>query len=211
MTADTAEEDPVRKEEEEVQDQEEIEDESDSSVCSLKILPVTHELHQKHGLRHSDFQRYRGYCARRIARVRKTTKMVQGEKKKFIKKEVDAAAAEKDSNTLQIPLMTAERAWAYAMQLKFEMNTEPRKKFHMVSRLKKASKEAQRLCALVADEERCDARTKLETRAYAAWMTGTMLFELQRWTEAAAELTDARNIYEKLAAALSKSVLTFIQ
>ena len=60
--------------------------ESEPEVSSLKILAVTHELHQKHGLRHGDYQRYRGYCARRIARVRKAIKMVQGEKKKFIKK-----------------------------------------------------------------------------------------------------------------------------
>ena len=64
--------------------EEEIEEELE--VSSLKILAVTHELHQKHGLRHGDYQRYRGYCARRIARVRKAIKMVQGEKKKFIKK-----------------------------------------------------------------------------------------------------------------------------
>ena len=60
--------------------------ESELEVSSLRILAVTHELHQKHGLRHGDYQRYRGYCARRIARVRKAIKMVQGEKKKFNKK-----------------------------------------------------------------------------------------------------------------------------
>ena len=60
--------------------------EAELDVNSLKILEVTHELHQKHGLRHGDYQRYRGYCARRIARIRKAIKMVQGEKKKFIKK-----------------------------------------------------------------------------------------------------------------------------
>jgi signal recognition particle subunit SRP68 len=148
--------------------------------------------------------RYRGYCARRIARVRKSTKLVQGEKKKFIKKEVDVDNIAKDSKTLQIPLMSTERAWAYAMQLKFEMNTEPRKKYHMVNRLRKAAKEAEKLDALVAEAgERCDARTKLETKAYAAWIKGTLLFELQQWKEAAADLTAARAIYEKLASALS--------
>lgn len=71
---------------------------------------------------------------RRIARVRKAVKLVQGEKKKYHKKLVDAEIAAKDEKTLQIPLMTAERAWAYAMQLKFETNTEPRKRFHMLNR-----------------------------------------------------------------------------
>lgn len=48
-----------------------------------------------------------------------------------------------------IPLMLAERAWSYAMQLRVEANTEPRKKFHLVSRLRKASSYAiqlQKLC-----------------------------------------------------------------
>ena len=36
--------------------------------------------------------------------------------------------------------MMAERAWGYAMQLKQESNTEPRKKFHLISRLYKAAK-----------------------------------------------------------------------
>ena len=39
-----------------------------------------------------------------------------------------------EAKHLQVPLMSAERAWAYAMQLKFEMNTDARKKFHMINR-----------------------------------------------------------------------------
>ena len=117
--------------------------------------------------------------------------------------DVDNAAVEKDTRALQIPLMTVERAWAYAMQLKFEMNTEPRKRFHMINRLRKAAKEAERLDELVQGSgERCDARSKLETTAYAAWIRGTLMFELHQWKEAAAELTTARSIYEKLSSTL---------
>jgi hypothetical protein len=50
---------------------------------------------------------------------------------------------------LYIPLMMAERAWSYAMQLRQEANTEPRKKFHLISRLRKAtthSLQLQTLC-----------------------------------------------------------------
>jgi signal recognition particle subunit SRP68 len=35
--------------------------------------------------------------------------------------------------------MMAERAWSNAMQLRQESNTEPRKKFHLVARLRKAA------------------------------------------------------------------------
>ena len=62
---------------------------------------------------------------------------------------------------LHLPLFCAERTWAYAMQLKSEANTEPRKKFHMLSRLKKALMYAEELYTL-CENEKCDARTKLE-------------------------------------------------
>jgi len=35
--------------------------------------------------------------------------------------------------------MMTERAWSYAMQLRQEANTEPRKKFHLIGRLRKAA------------------------------------------------------------------------
>jgi len=44
--------------------------------------------------------------------------------------------------------MMAERAWSYAMQLRQEANTEQRKKFHLVSRLRKATSYALQLQTL---------------------------------------------------------------
>lgn len=44
--------------------------------------------------------------------------------------------------------MIAERAWSYAMQLRQEANTEPRKKFHLISRLRKATVNALQLQTL---------------------------------------------------------------
>ena len=34
------------------------------AILSLKLLPMTKLLQSKHGLRHGDYQRYRGYCSR---------------------------------------------------------------------------------------------------------------------------------------------------
>ena len=73
---------------------------------------------------------------------------------------------------ITVPLMSAERAWSYAMQLKFEMNSEARKKFHMINRLRKAKVHADALEQLCADSTIVDARSKLETQAYAYWITG---------------------------------------
>ena len=49
------------------------------------------------------------------------------------------------------------------MQLKAEANTEPRKRFHMISRLKKAVMYAEELYTL-CEHDKCDARTKLESK-----------------------------------------------
>ena len=48
-----------------------------------------------------------------------------------------------------------------------------------------------------------DARTKLEAQAYSVWMTGLLCFELSDWMGAKTALTEARNIYEKLASITS--------
>lgn len=60
-------------------------------------------------------------------------------------------------------LMEAERAWSYAMQLKQEANTEPRKRFHLLSRLRKAAKHSEKLEKL-CESPRVDAKTKLEAQ-----------------------------------------------
>lgn len=54
-----------------------------------------------------------------------------------------------DDKFLQVPLVMAERAWSYAMQLRQESNTEPRKKFHLISRLRKAASYSLQLQELI--------------------------------------------------------------
>ena len=51
-----------------------------------------------------------------------------------------------------------------AMELKQEINSDPRKKFHLLRRLKKAAKHAEHLLQLSEACERCDARTRLEAQ-----------------------------------------------
>jgi len=198
----------------------------DSITYSMKLLPLIRNLQAQHGLRHGDYQRYRGYCSRRLARLRKVLNFVQGDRRKFVKKEMNVEAmckaavipssekpdkavvglhnAALQAKHLQLPLMQAERAWAYAMQLKFEMNSERRKKFHMINRLKKAKVYSGQLAELVmADGAPVDAITKLEAQAYHAWMSGTLAFEASDWEAATAALTSARDIYDRLAATFS--------
>lgn len=211
---------------------EEVEEtvEGDSITYSIKLLPVIKSLQAQHGLRHGDYQRYRGYCSRRLSRLRKVLNLAQGTTRKFVKKEVSVEAmakaavvpaCDKDGKApdksvvsvhnaalqakhLQLPLIQSERAWAYAMQLKFEMQGEPRKKYHMINRLKKAKVHSGQLTDLVmAEGAPVDAVTKLEVQAYHAWMSGTLAFEAADWQGAMKALTSARDIYDRLASTFS--------
>ena len=58
----------------------------------------------------------RQYCARRLIRLHKKLGFLHG-RGKFARRELDEAAVT-DARHLHIPLVTAERAWAYAMELK---------------------------------------------------------------------------------------------
>lgn len=185
-------------------DEEEEEDSAPSKVFTIEILRVIKDLQLQHGLRHGDYQRYRGYCSRRVKRLRKTLNLPQGDKRHFKKRDVTLANLERensDERFIHIPLMLAERAWAYAMQLRQEANTEPRKRFHLVGKLRKATVYALQLQEL-CNSEYCDARTKLEAEAYSAWIHGSLHFELSLWKSAAENLKKAQVIYENLAQAL---------
>lgn len=173
-----------------------------SPIYSVKILKLVKELQQQHGLRHSDYQRYRGYCGRKVRRLRKTLNLPPSDRHNF-KKKTHIDEQHIDDKSITIPLMLTERAWSYAMQLRLEANTEPRKKFHLISRLRKATKYAlllQQLC----ENPKFDSRTKLEAEGYVAWIHGTLHFELQLWSSAIEYFKKAQMIYEKLATAVNE-------
>ncbi|XP_016913688.2 signal recognition particle subunit SRP68 [Apis cerana] len=176
---------------------------TEQKTYSLEILKIIKEAQQQHGLRHGDYQRYRGYCSRRLRRLRKVLKVPQGDKRHFKRRDILPAMVT-DDKFLQVPLIMAERAWSYAMQLRQESNTEPRKKFHLISRLRKAATYSLQLQELI-ESVNCDARTKLEAQAYVAWIHGSLHFELQLWKKAMENLKKAQVVYGKLASALSES------
>ncbi|KAM4749910.1 signal recognition particle subunit SRP68 [Anableps anableps] len=170
----------------------------------LEILQIIKESQQQHGLRHGDYQRYRGYCSRRLRRLRKTLGFKMGNRHKFVGKKVTVEILS-DSRYLLLVLMEAERAWSYAMQLKQEANTEPRKKFHLLARLRKAAKHSEKLEKL-CESPRVDAKTKLEAQAYTAYLTGMVHFELQKWKLAMEAFNKCKTIYEKLASAFTEEL-----
>ncbi|TSK62591.1 Signal recognition particle subunit SRP68 [Bagarius yarrelli] len=169
---------------------------------ALEILQIIKESQQQHGLRHGDYQRYRGYCSRRLRRLRKTLGFKMGNRHKFTGKKVTVELLS-DSRYLLLVVMEAERAWSYAMQLKQEANTEPRKRFHLLARLRKAAKHGEKLEKL-CESHRVDAKTKLEAQAYSAYLTGMVQFEMQEWKSAMEAFNKCKTIYLKLASAFTE-------
>uniref|UniRef100_A0A8C1XUA5 Signal recognition particle subunit SRP68 n=2 Tax=Cyprinus carpio TaxID=7962 RepID=A0A8C1XUA5_CYPCA len=176
------------------------------SILTVKsliiILQIIKDSQQQHGLRHGDYQRYRGYCSRRLRRLRKTLSFKMGNRHKFTGKKVTVELLS-DNRHLLLVLMEAERAWSYAMQLKQEANTEPRKRFHLLARLRKAAKHGEQLEKL-CESPRVDAKTKLEAQAYTAYLNGMVQFELQEWKSAMESFNKCKTIYEKLASAFTE-------
>lgn len=153
----------------------------------------------------------KGYCSRRISRLRKALKLPQGDKRHYKRKDVSVAHLDGsgvgraqiigpcgDERFLYIPLMLAERAWAYAMQLRQESNTEQRKKFHLTNKLRRACVYSLQLQELGNQSHRLDSKTKLEVEAYVAGMHGVLHFELGLWQSAADNFKKSQIIYENL-------------
>lgn len=106
---------------------------------------------------------------------------------------------------LMIPLCLAERAWSYAMQLKQEVSEQPRKRFHLVRRLKKAAEYATKFEKLCHDPESpCSDRTKREATAYACYINGLYKLERENWAEAKEDLYKTLTIYFTLSLSVKK-------
>lgn len=193
-------------------DTKEVEDAEDDAPGSYRAEEVRHEpFAQKifslisnqqaaNGLRHNDHLRYRQYCSRRLRRLRSALRFTCGSKR-F--KAVPFPANFEDARYLQIPLMCAERSWAYGVQLKADnaaaAQMNARWRHHSISRLAKAVKWAQFLESVC--KVHGDNRTQLEAEAYESFMSGTYLVEKEEWSEASAKLTRCRKVCEHLSLA----------
>ncbi|KAH0629516.1 hypothetical protein JD844_011621 [Phrynosoma platyrhinos] len=177
------------------------------SITSTSVLQIVKESQQQHGLRHGDFQRYRSAGVGEVGAGHVILLLCLTSALDF-RPYVGAEAEQANlllpimSRYLLLILMDAERAWSYAMQLKQEANTEPRKRFHLLSRLRKAVKHAEELERL-CESNRVDAKTKLEAQAYTAYLTGMLRFEHQKWKAAMEAFNKCKTIYEKLASAFT--------
>ncbi|KAF8071382.1 SRP68 [Scenedesmus sp. PABB004] len=174
---------------------------------ALSILLTIKPAQLQNGLKHGDYGRYRQYCARRLRSLYKALKFLHG-KGRYQKKKLDVPQVT-DARHLHIVLVSAERAWAQAMQLKQEgeaaaggegggATSAARKRRHALRRLTKAATWAAQLASLAGAV--CDTRSALEADGYACWMAGNVLMEREAdWEGAAAAYSRAKTVFSELA------------
>jgi signal recognition particle subunit SRP68 len=173
---------------------------ADLPVYELSILSTIKSAQRANGLLHSEYERYRQYCTRKVRRVRRSLKFTHG-RGKYHRREVTVEGM-KDEKFLLLPLFYAERAWAYAQQAKQEISNrvergEPAQRRHSMTLLQKAVKWTQHLKTLC--ESRTTSTTALEADAYASWMRGNLLLEKDDWHGAKDAFSRAQGIYVELA------------
>lgn len=190
----------------------------------IPIHSLVEAAQSHHGLRHGDYNQYRAYCTRRLSRLRHS-KIVRNEVAKITTSEkgsnkggrhafkptpyyrdTDLALeiAKKHENFMLIELMSAERAWSYAMKLKSDyddiksgaiISKKEGSRKHFMQRFIKAVKFSDRLEEMAI--ESCDENTVIEAKAYAAWMRGNLSLEKADYKRACVQygiaLTICRN------------------
>lgn len=167
---------------------------------ALKVFGIAKAQQASNGLRHNDHLRYRQYCTRRLRRLRGTLKWKNG---KGRGKQVPFPNDFQDARFLEFPLVCAERAWSYGVQLKSDNASaatyQPRWRLHTIRRFSKAVKWAAFLETVC--KRHGDLRTQREAEAYSAFMVGTLMLEKEEFAEALKNFNRCRKVCEHLALA----------
>lgn len=166
-------------------------------MVKIDITSTVKAAQTQNGLRHSDYLRYRRYCAKKLRRLRMKLNFKFG-RGKYIKKDIPEDLYN-DPKGLLLLLYNAERAWSHAMQLRQHLSLKASgfARHHLVKRLKKAVKWAEKLESAVTHVG--DVKSTLQAQGYKAAMAGNLSLEMQNWQEAMTHLSTALAVYDKLA------------
>eukprot|EP00923_Selenidium_pygospionis_P006853 GHVN01011780.1.p1 GENE.GHVN01011780.1~~GHVN01011780.1.p1 ORF type:complete len:564 (-),score=101.00 GHVN01011780.1:523-2214(-) len=157
---------------------------------SLSLYREIHRMRLQNGLRHNDYHRYRGYCTRRLKRIRNSLKFKNG-RNKYVQRPLPTGEAFNDARYLLIPLICAERGWAFGIQIKADNanSTKPTRSahHHSLRRLQKAAGHAHTLTSLTSTY--CDKKTALQAKAYSLSLTSLCDLEKGMYADAQSGFT----------------------
>lgn len=177
---------------------------------SVKVWSLFQDARATNGLRHNDHLRYRQYCSRKLRRLYVVLRFKHG-KGRF--KQAAFPENFSDVRWIFVPLVQAERAWAFGVQLKADNAAaaayNARFRHRSIQRFAKAvgyAKKLERVCKI-----HCDQRTQLECEAYTAFLEGTWSLEKEKWSEAKAKLLRCKKLAEHLALAAEPAEATLFR
>ncbi|KAK9854685.1 Signal recognition particle subunit SRP68 [Penicillium brevicompactum] len=160
-----------------------------------------------------DYNAYRAHTTRKLQKLRKKLGQATVKGRKYTAKPV-VTAENVGSNVsyVHLLLLGSERAWAQAMHMKSTHSADPSAKAisgaarrHIISRLTKATGYAKHLVSLLHEQSTGASDTDiLETRAYAAMISGSLWLEKRRWEQSLHDYSIARVIYTALGQSVKK-------
>ena len=165
----------------------------------------------------SGYDAYRAQLSRQICSLRRVLQIQTPRREKFRARPLEPADVGKNRRFVELRLLTCERAWAHAMQMKSIREGEVlrgKTRRHVISRLHKAARSARELAGVLTDKA-CNAsdRDLLEARAYGASLEGAEALERlvsaqnandesvkseDRWMQCLKKYSEARVIYAAL-------------
>ncbi|KAK6085718.1 signal recognition particle protein [Seiridium cupressi] len=165
-------------------------------------------------LLYGDYSTYHRQLGKKLLSCRKKLSISVKNRGKFTKKgdhrEVTPEQIAENHAYLHLLLLTAERDWAHAMELKAVHSTDAkgitgRSRTHIISRLNKAARIADRLVELLSGSSASGANNidVLEAKAYAALIRGAERFERQNWEQCLKSYATTRIIYNALSSVQS--------
>ncbi|KAI4281474.1 MAG: hypothetical protein L6R35_005644 [Caloplaca aegaea] len=155
-----------------------------------------------------DYSLYRQQLSRRLLVVRKKLNVSSTGRKYTPKAPITAQDIAGNHEFAHLLLLSAERAWAFAMHMKSthgaDTNTKGIKgstKRHVVSRFHKANVFAGHLVKLLQEMNKDGALTQplLEARAYEQSLQGALRFEKGNWEKCLQSYAETRLLYTALA------------
>uniref|UniRef100_UPI0004437F21 Signal recognition particle subunit SRP68 n=1 Tax=Chaetomium thermophilum (strain DSM 1495 / CBS 144.50 / IMI 039719) TaxID=759272 RepID=UPI0004437F21 len=157
-------------------------------------------------LLYGDYATYRTQLSGKLLNCRKKLNIATKNRGKFHPKTaITPEQIAENTEYVRLQLLTAERAWAHAMAMKaaHSANTKGmtgRTRSHIVSRLEKGARIAEKLAQALSDGASGASPTDiLDARAYAALLRGAALFEKQNWGACLKSYAICRIIYTALA------------
>jgi hypothetical protein len=168
----------------------------------FEVLKYLKTIQSRHGIAEEQHIRYRQYCTRRLHRVRTNSaiKLPLKAGKKYTKTVITPQIA-KTTDHLVIPLLLAERAWAYAnedqvnLESPLDDNNGRDENFlrrHVTTRFRKSvqhAKEFETLCVQVGD-----SYTQLQAHFYSEWLQGVSAIGTNSLEQAHKSFTTCKNI-----------------